>query len=85
MTKTLAKQYRSRVLEKIRIYHEFESFTLIYVLMGKDYLLSVNGLENIVDTSVKIENMGGLGVGQRKLVNFLQEIRDQVPLESFLG
>jgi len=87
MTKTLAKQYRSRVLDKIRRYHEIESFSLIYVLMGKDYLMSVDGLENIVGTKVKIENMGGLGIGQRKLVNFLQEIkgRDQETLEDFLG
>ena len=87
MTKTLAKQYRSSVLEKIRKYHELESFSLIYILMGKDYLLSVDGLENIVDARVKIENMGGLGIGQRKLVNFLQEVEERVqaPLENFLG
>ena len=87
MTKTIAKQYQSSVLEKIRKFHEVESFSLIYVLMGKDYLRCVDGLENIVGTKVKIENMGGLGIGQRKLVNFLQEIkeRNQGTLEDFLG
>ena len=75
MTKSLAKRHRSSALEKIRNYHETESFSLIYVLMGKDYLISVDGLENIVDTKVKIENMGGLGIGQRKLVNFLLDIK----------
>lgn len=86
MTKTLAKQYRPKVLEKIRKFHEVESFSLIYVLMGKDYLISVDGLENIVNAKVKIENMGGLGIGQRKLVNFLQEIkeRDQETSDDFL-
>ncbi len=74
MTKTLATQHQFNVLEKIRNYHETESFSLIYVLMGKDYLLSVHGLENVVDTRVKIENLGGLGIGQRKLANFLVEI-----------
>jgi len=77
MTKPLARQYRSKILEKIRKYHEIESFSQIYVLMGRDYLISVEGLENIIDADVKIENMGGLGIGQRKLVNFLQEINER--------
>jgi hypothetical protein len=43
--------------------------------MGRDYLLSVHGLENVVDTNVRIENMGGLGIGQKKLANFLVEVK----------
>ena len=87
MTKTLAKKYQSSVIEKILKYHELESFSLIYVLMGKDYLLSVDGLQNLVDIEVKIENMGGLGIGQRKLVNFLQEIieREQEIIDDLHG
>ncbi|MHA1947035.1 MAG: DUF6884 domain-containing protein [Candidatus Hodarchaeales archaeon] len=77
MTKTLATQYQSKILEKIRNYNETESFSLIYVLMGRDYLLSVHGLENVVDTTVRIENMGGLGIGQRKLANFLVEVKSR--------
>jgi hypothetical protein len=85
MTKTLATQYQSETLEKIRNYNEFESFSLIYVLMGRDYLLSVHGLENVVNTTVKIENMGGLGIGQRKLANFIVEVKksEEISLNAF--
>ena len=77
MTKEIAFQIRPKVLEKIRRYDERESFSFIYVLMGKDYLLSVDGLENIVETTVRIENMGGLGLGQRKLLNFLLKLKER--------
>jgi hypothetical protein len=86
MTKTLAKQLRPQVLQKIIKFHESESFTLIYILMGKDYLISVDGLEEIIDVKVITENMGGLGIGQKKLVNFLIEIkeREQATLDDFV-
>ena len=42
--------------------------------MGKDYLASVKGLEDYIKTDVRIENMGGLGLGQRKLLYFLNSI-----------
>lgn len=76
MTRTLAKHHKPIVLDKIRKYNEEESFSLIYVLMGKDYLIAVDGLDKAVDANVIIENMGGLGIGQRKLVNFLSEVKN---------
>ena len=76
MTKSIAKQLNAQVLERIRDWHEAESFALIQVLMGKDYLASVDGLEDFVNTEIKVENMGGLGIGQRKLVEFLKSLSD---------
>ena len=74
MTVTTAKQLQSQVIESIQSWHDAELFSLIYVIMGKDYLASVKGLENYIKTEVRIENMGGLGCGQRKLLNFLNSL-----------
>ena len=74
MTKHIAKQLHSKVIESIRNWYDAELFSLIYVIMGKDYLASVKGLEDYIKTDVRIENMGGLGLGQRKLLDFLNSI-----------
>ena len=76
MTKSLARKLHSQVIAEIRKWHEDESFSLIYILMGKDYLESIQGLGEYIKTEIIIENMGGLGVGQRKLVNFLDSLRN---------
>ncbi len=74
MTKLLAKQLQSQIVQKILNWHEIESFSHIYVLMGRDYLASVEGLDDAINSKVRIENMGGLGIGQRKLLDFLNSI-----------
>jgi hypothetical protein len=72
MTPTLAKKHNPHVLEKINLWHKSDPFSLIYVLMGKDYLMTVKGLKELLSPArVIIENMGGLGIGQKKLVQFI--------------
>lgn len=79
MTKEIAKKYNSDVIQGIAKWNEEEKFDLIYVLMGKVYLKAVEGLETHVNAEVKVENMGGLGVGQQKLVRFLERISGKTP------
>jgi len=74
MTKSIAKNLRLEIIEKIQIWHESEAFSHIYVLMGKEYLTSIDGLQNVIESKITIENMGGLGIGQRKLLDFLNSI-----------
>ncbi|MHA1976835.1 MAG: DUF6884 domain-containing protein [Candidatus Hodarchaeales archaeon] len=74
MTKTIAKRLNSQVIESIRVWHEVVPFSSIYVLMGKDYLATVHGLEESIKADITIENMGGLGIGQQKLVRFLNSL-----------
>ncbi|MFX0051716.1 MAG: DUF6884 domain-containing protein [Candidatus Hodarchaeota archaeon] len=74
MTDKLADQLNSEVISRIVEWHREEDFEYIYVLMGRVYLKSVKGLEDYIDTRIKIENMGGLGLGQRKLVQFLEKV-----------
>jgi hypothetical protein len=74
MTKAIAEKLNPEVIRKIRKWSEEESFSLIHIIMGKDYLESVRGVEDSIQTEVKIENMGGLGIGQRKLVNFINSV-----------
>ncbi len=76
MTKSIAKQQNLRVIKKLQKWTEEEYFSFIYILMGKDYLETVRGVEDYVQTNVEIENMGGLGIGQRKLVNFINSINN---------
>jgi hypothetical protein len=72
MTKSRAKNLRQEILEKIYKWDEELSFTLIYVLLGLDYLESVIGLDEVLKCQIIIENMGGLGIGQKKLKEFIQ-------------
>ncbi|MFX0171523.1 MAG: DUF6884 domain-containing protein [Candidatus Hodarchaeota archaeon] len=74
MTDKLADQLNSEIISRIIEWHREEDFEYIYILMGRVYLKSVKGLENFIDTCIKIENMGGLGLGQRKLVQFLEKL-----------
>jgi hypothetical protein len=72
MTPIIAKKLNSQVIEKINLWHKSNPFSLIYILMGKDYLITIKGLkERLSPTQVIIENMGGLGIGQKKLVQFV--------------
>ena len=72
MTPMIAKKLNPQVLEKIHLWYESDLFSIIYVLMGKDYLSTVQGLKELVSpTRVIIENMGGLGIGQRKMLQFI--------------
>jgi cytoplasmic iron level regulating protein YaaA (DUF328/UPF0246 family) len=71
MTPELSKQLNKQVIKEIKEWYIEEKFNLIYVLMGTDYLKAVDGLKHHLSTEIIIENMGGLGVGQRKLKNFL--------------
>lgn len=71
MTRKLSNIHNPAVIQAITLWHEKERFHLLYVLMGMDYLNAVNGLKEAVDAEIIIENMGGLGIGQRKLKNFI--------------
>jgi cytoplasmic iron level regulating protein YaaA (DUF328/UPF0246 family) len=77
MTKELASKHNQTVISQITKWHEEEQFDYIHVLMGKDYLKSVEGLKTYIDTKIHIENMGGLGLGQRKLVQFLNALSNK--------
>jgi hypothetical protein len=68
---SLAKKLNSSVIQAVESWHKETRFEEIYALMGKDYLLSVDGLHKRVKTRVRIENMGGMGVGQKKLKRFI--------------
>ncbi len=74
MSKGRAEELNAQVISGIREWHETEAFSIIYVLTGKDYLNSVHGLAEFINTEVRIENMGGLGIGQRKLVDFINSL-----------
>jgi cytoplasmic iron level regulating protein YaaA (DUF328/UPF0246 family) len=71
MSPPLAKELNPSIIEGIASWHEEAVFEEIYVLMGKDYLQTVKGLQDRVKTKIKIENMGGLGLGQAKLKRFI--------------
>ncbi len=73
MTLMVSNLHNPVVIQAIIQWYEEENFQIIYVLMGKDYLNAVNGLKEALDTEVIIENMGGLGIGQRKLKNFIDQ------------
>ncbi len=75
MTTTLATHLQQEVLNKIFEWHAEEDFSRIYILMGKIYLEAVRGLEKLITTEIKKESMQGLGIGQRKLLNFIESIR----------
>lgn len=74
MTTKIAKKHNLTVLSRIKKWNEEEQFDFIYVLMGKAYLNAVHGIKEITDANVRIENMGGLGFGQQKLLHFLDEV-----------
>ena len=78
MSRKLALLHRQQILTKIKEWHSEENFSLIYILMGKMYLESVENLENIIKTEIKIESMQGLGIGQQKLFNFIESMRKRV-------
>ncbi|UCE12625.1 MAG: peroxide stress protein YaaA [Candidatus Heimdallarchaeota archaeon] len=85
MTDRLAEKLNPQVSEKILKWHNELSFDLIYILMGKTYLKSVQGLDAKVDTKLVVENMGGLGLGQRKLITFLERYSEKAkPLTDFV-
>ncbi len=69
----LAQEFNPSVIEKVLEWQNEEEFDLIYGLMGKDYLITIDGLDEKISTDLKIENMGGTGIGQKKLLNFLNE------------
>ena len=73
MTKELAEKHNPSVLSQILKWHQEEKFDVIHVLMGMDYIKTVEGLEKMTDTHVIIENMGGTGYGQQKLVRIIEK------------
>lgn len=84
MTLRLANIHNHGVIQAITQWDEEENFQIIYVLMGKDYLNAVNGLKEALDTEVIIENMGGLGIGQRKLKNFIDQYSRKIKKTNLL-
>ena len=74
MNQKLAEKHNSAVLSRIKKWHSEEKFDFIYVLMGKTYLNAVHGLKEIINVDIRIDNMGGLGIGQQKLLKFLDDI-----------
>lgn len=84
MTTKLAKKLNLQVIQEIIKWNKEEKFDLIYVLMGKTYLKATEGLETQLDVEVIVENMGGLGVGQQKLVRFLEKFSKMKILNDFL-
>lgn len=77
MSTEIAEKHNSEVIRGIMKWNEEEKFDFIYVLMGKVYLKAVEGLKTHVNTEVKVENMGGLGLGQQKLVQFLERLSEK--------
>lgn len=73
MTPFLSKQHNLNVIKAIKKWQREENFDLIYILMGKNYLGAVAGIEGQLSTEIVIQNMGGLGIGQRKLKNLIDE------------
>lgn len=73
MTQKIAESHNSQVIREIIKWNNKEKFEHIYVLMGKVYLKTVEGLETRLDTKIVVESMGGLGLGQQKLVSFLEK------------
>ena len=78
MSRKLALLHRRQIQTRIKEWHSEEHFSLIYILMGKIYLESVENLENIIKTEIKIESMQGLGIGQKKLFNFIESMRKRI-------
>jgi cytoplasmic iron level regulating protein YaaA (DUF328/UPF0246 family) len=83
MTLKIAKKHNPQVIQEIIKWNNEEKFDYIYVLMGKTYLKTVEGLNNYIDTNVVVENMGGLGIGQQKLVQFLGQFSKTKSLKDF--
>ncbi len=73
MTPKIAQKHRLSVISSVQEWNKKEYFDLIYILMGKVYLLSVEGIQDFIPTTIEIDSMGGLGVGQQKLVRFLEK------------
>ncbi len=85
ITDRLAEELKPQVIQSIINWHNEMNFILIYILMGKSYLKSVEGLDSKVDVKLMVENMGGLGLGQRKLLNFLERYSEKSnPLTDFM-
>ncbi|MFX0208061.1 MAG: DUF6884 domain-containing protein [Candidatus Hodarchaeota archaeon] len=84
MTPRLARKLNPQVIQEITKWNEEEKFDYIYVLMGKTYLQATEGLETQLDVEVIVENMGGLGIGQQKLVQFLEKFSKMRSLHDFL-
>lgn len=73
MTPILSKQHNLNVIKAIKKWQREENFDLIHILMGKNYLGAVAGIERQLSTEIVIQNMGGLGIGQRKLKNLIDK------------
>ncbi len=84
MTLDIARKHNPQVIQEIIKWNNKEEFDYIYVLMGKTYLKAIEGLKSQIDTIIKVENMGGLGVGQQKLLRFLKKFSKTKSLEDFL-
>ena len=80
MTPKIAQKHRLSVISSIQEWNTIEHFDLIYILMGKVYLLSIEGIQDFIPTNIEINSMDGLGFGQQKLVRFLEKYF-KIPLE----
>lgn len=85
MTSEIARKHNPQVIQEIIKWNKEENFDYIYILMGKTYLEAIGGLETHIDTEIIVENMGGLGIGQQKLVRFLETFSSTKSLEDFLS
>ncbi|MFX1285761.1 MAG: DUF6884 domain-containing protein [Promethearchaeota archaeon] len=77
MTRQIAEKHNPQVIREMIRWNNEEKFNWIYVLMGKTYLKAVEGLEAHINTNIEVENMGGLGIGQQKLVQFLELVSER--------
>ena len=84
MTAEIARRHNPQVIQEIIKWNNEEKFDYIYILMGRTYLKATEGLETHIDTKILVENMGGLGIGQQKLVRFLESFSKTKSLEEFL-
>ena len=84
MTSKIAQKHRLSVISSIQEWNNKEHFNFIYILMGKVYLLSIKGIQDIIPTTIEIDSMGGLGVGQQKLVKFLEKYFKNPPKKHVL-
>lgn len=77
MTAKIAEKHNTQVISEIIKWNNEEKFDYIHVLMGKLYLKAIEDLETHLETTLVVENMGGLGFGQQKLIKFLNKFSEK--------
>jgi cytoplasmic iron level regulating protein YaaA (DUF328/UPF0246 family) len=78
MTKKKAHELRDDVLKKLSRYLTAHTYRKIFVMMGRDYLEAIRGINTLIDVPVEIIKMEKIGKAQQKLRNLLLRINSQI-------